>query len=218
MTLGFYKATGYVVEGTKYKSEITTDGESILELTVKDDNLYVSFIRSNETYKLDYLLKEVIAFASTLAITKLTLEDDSMFSHIRRTGEQCKHRALFQRVFDGKQSIYESKGWKPSSETSDCIRQIVSYTNNQSSDILGLLTKVQRMPPPNIPPRNDESFSKWINMQDCRVLTYYYNGLVNVSNKKWKSLIQTMSSNTKDFIHALCEVRKISFTYSLSVS
>jgi len=215
MSLTFYKATDYAGEGTKYKSKITTRGESILELTVKHENLYVSFIRSNETYTLEYLLNEVIRFASTLSIGKITLEDDAMFSHIKRTGEPCTHRALFQRVFEGKKSIYESKGWNPTSDTSEYITNIVSYANNQTTDIIRLLRKVQNTPPPKLPPQDNESFSKWINLQDCKVLTYYYTGLVNMSNKKWKTLIETMSPATKEFIYALSEVRKISFTYCI---
>jgi hypothetical protein len=216
MNLAFYKTSDYVGEGTKYKSEITIHKESILELTVKKDYLYVSFIRTNETYTLDYLLNEVLTFAKKVNITNVRLDDDAMFSNIRKTGETCKHRALFQRVFDGKQSIYESKGWKPTSETTGFIRQIVSYKNNQSADIISLLTKIQKIPPPNIPPQNDESFGKWINLQECKVLTYYYNGMVNMSNKKWKTLVEQMSPATKDFIYALFEIRKVSFTYSLN--
>jgi hypothetical protein len=216
MNLAFYKTSDYVGEGTKYKSEITIHEESILELTVKKDYLYVSFIRTNETYRLDYLLNEVLTFAKKVNISNVRLDDDAMFSKIRKTGETCKHRALFQRVFEGKQSIYESKGWKPTSETSGFIQQIVSYKNNQSADIINLLTKIQKIPPPKIPPQNDESFGKWINLQECKVLTYYYNGILNMSNKKWKTFVEQMSPATKIFIYALFEIRKISFTYSLN--
>jgi hypothetical protein len=216
MSLKFYKSTDYPGYGDKYKSEITVDGESILELTVKNNILYVSFIRSIKEYNLKSLLNESLNFASELNITEVKLEDDAMFSTIRKTGEPCKHRALIQRVFEGNVSIYESKGWNPTCETSDLIAKIVSYTNNQTSDIISLLTKIQKTHPPKIPPQNDESFGKWVNLQECRILTYYYTGLVNMSNKKWKLLVETMSPTTKNFIEALFELRRISFTYSLT--
>lgn len=215
MSLTFYTSTDYAGEGTKYKSDITTNGESILELTVKHNNLYVSFLRSSGSYNLESLLHEALCFATKLNIYEVKLEDDAIFSTIRKTGEPCKHRALIQRVFEGKKGIYESKGWNPTAETSDFITKIVSYANNQTADIIRLLTKIQNSSPPKIPPEDNESFGKWVNAQKCRVLTYYYTGLVNMSNKKWKTLIDTMSPCTKEFIHALSELRRISFTRSI---
>jgi hypothetical protein len=215
MSLTFYTSRDYVGEGTKYKSDITTNGESILELTVKHTNLYVSFLRSSESYNLESLLNEALCFATKLNIYEVKLEDDAIFSILRKTGEPCKHRALIQRVFEGKKGIYESKGWKPTSETSELITKIISYANNQATDIIRLLTKIQNTPPPKIPPPDNESFGRWVNAQECRVLTYYYTGLVNMSNNKWKPLIDTMSPDTKEFIHALYELRRISFTRSI---
>jgi len=195
-----------VMHNSHYISNITTidpitgEHKPILELTIDNNILYVSFIRSSKEYSLDTLLNKIVCYARNQHIPIVQLRDDAQF--LTLNGQACIHRSLFHRAFEGKPSIYESKGWKPIGDTAPLLAVITAFTNEDAQELIPVFNSI-RPPCPSIP-NNTTPFGKWINSQTCDILTYFYNILNILSTPTY-----IKRATTKGFIEALFEFKRI---------
>jgi len=198
-----------------YISEITTldyiTGEQrpILELTIDKNILHVSFIRSSKEYSLNTLLNKVICYARNQQIPTIQLRDDAQF--LTLNGQPCIHRSLFYRAFEGKPSIYESKGWKPMDPTASLLTVITAFTNEDAQELIPIFNSI-RSPCPSIP-NNATPFGKWINTQTCEVLNYFYNILNILSTPA-----NMNRTGAKGFIEALYKFKRVNEVLSYYIT
>lgn len=190
------------------KDHLTGEKRPILEITEIGKILHISYILSKPGYSLNSLLQKAIDHAKDKSFDRAELQDDS---HFLRLGKSpCIYRALFYRAFEGKKSIYETKGWFPTSETTSLIQIISSFTTTDAACLVPYLQKIRPMPV-KIPSHNT-SFGRWVNEQSCNIMKYFYNVFSILTTQKWIDKVDK-SSKSGGFIYALYELREIKYYY-----
>lgn len=200
--------------GTRYVSdETTTDiltGElrPLLELTGKGDVLQLSFVRPAPGYTLNNLLDEALCFAKANGYVRVELEDDAHFS-TKSDGTGCIHRALFQRAFEGKRGIYESKGWLSTSDTGSLIAVLSTYTIGSARELFGMIRpSVHNELLYRIPVSQDgEPFGRWINAQRCEALNHFYTSLMLLCLPSSLKKLD-ISPASREFLQSLYSLKK----------
>ena len=124
-------------------------------------------------------------------------------------GNECIHRSLYRRAFQGKTGIYESKGWIPREDTSGMIEIIHNYTKGQAKDLILLLTSINRLKYNHLLEAFEEGdtnlFGTWLERQSCDILIYFYNALLVLS--KPGAIKIEISEETKPFLESLYKLR-----------
>ena len=200
------RKTDYPGKGVRFVSVETTfdfasmKQEPVLEFTdIGDGVLHLSFVRSSSIRSLDVLMQKTLDYAKANRFHRVELRDDAFFK--TSAGAVCFHRELFHRAFDGKQGIYESKGWIPSRDTHDMIVCISGFTKAAAKE-LGPLLNTRLL---NSFADNDQgSFGTWINAQPCVTLNYFYNTLMALAARP---VLPPMTTGARQFLTALHELR-----------
>jgi len=192
------------------KDHLTGENRPILEITEIGKILHISYIRSKPGYTLNSLLQKALDHAKEKNFDRAELQDESHFLHLGKS--PCVYRALFYRAFEGKKSIYETKGWFPTSETSKLIQTIVSFTTTDAASLIPLLQKFKRVPVPI--PSNNTPFGRWVNEQPCNIMKYFYNIFSILTTQKWIHKVDKTSTEGV-FLNALYELREIKYYYPL---
>lgn len=158
----------------------------IVEITPDGSTLQLSFIRSTKEFPFADLMKQFLCYAAEQGYTKVKLEDDAMFTN--DADVTCVYRALIYRLFQGKDSLYVGKGFRPAVNVTEEKKRLVSATVGQVKEIVNLLSpkfsenltnvRAELMAAPD-----ERNFGEWILEQPCHTIREFINKIDSATGK-----------------------------------
>ena len=176
-----------LVPGRYYTKELTPDGKSVAEVNIYNDPeekgkkiAKLSFIRSTNTHKFKDLMKAFLCQAKKKGYTKVKLEDDALFTK-EVDGEDCTYRALFYRLFEGKNSLYIDQGFRPIVDISREKAILLKATLKTIKEFATLLPEELQAKIKDVP--DEKLFRTWVLEQDCMIMREFINKIEAVAAK-----------------------------------